>query len=187
VIGPLAAIVLLVTSAQLFERNGLPLPRFALLDKLEIWLQPFRSLNRYGLFAVMTTSRPEIILEGSRDGKAWTAFRFKYKPGELKMRPRFVAPYMPRLDWQMWFAALGSYRANPWFINFCVRLLHGSPEVVGLLEGNPFPDAPPRFIRATVYEYHFTDPATFRREGAWWRSELKGEYCPILSLRDTGQ
>jgi hypothetical protein len=131
----------------------------------------------------MTTSRPEIIVDGSQDGETWLPYEFKYKPGDLKERPHFVEPLQPRLDWQMWFAALSSYENNPWFINFCVRLLQGLPEVLSLLKTNPFPDKPPRYIRAVVYDYHFTDFAERRAEGTWWQRELKGLYCPILSLR----
>jgi predicted DCC family thiol-disulfide oxidoreductase YuxK len=148
------------------------------------WLFPFRTFSSYGLFAVMTTSRPEIVVEGSNDGVTWLEYEFKYKPGDLKRRPKFVAPHQPRLDWQMWFAALGNYRQNPWFVNFCVRLLQGSPEVLRLLERNPFPNAPPRYIRAVVYDYHFTDFAMRRKTGAWWRREPKGDYLPVISLRE---
>jgi hypothetical protein len=131
----------------------------------------------------MTTSRPEIIVEGSNDGVTWFEYEFKYKPGDVKRRPKFVAPHQPRLDWQMWFAALSDYRHNPWFVNFCVRLLQGSPEVLALLERNPFPNAPPRYIRAVVYEYHFTDFATRGKTGAWWRREPGATIFP-LSLFD---
>ncbi len=146
------------------------------------WLAPFRSVNSYGLFAVMTTERPEIIVEGSNDGHGWQAYEFPYKPGDPKRRPAFVAPHQPRLDWQMWFAALGDVRQNPWFVNFCVRLLQGSPDVLALLEKNPFPDRPPKYIRARVYNYQFTSPAERKRTGAWWKRELKGEYLPSISL-----
>jgi hypothetical protein len=145
-------------------------------------LAPFRTVNSYGLFAVMTPSRPEIIVQGSNDGLTWLPYEFKYKPGDLKRRPAFVEPFQPRLDWQMWFAALGSYQGNPWFIAFCEKLLKGSPEVLALLSKNPFPSAPPRYIRAMVYDYRFTDFATRRATGQWWRRELKQPYCPILSL-----
>jgi len=165
-------------------RMAVPWPAPAM--KLYEWAGPFRSVNHYGLFAVMTTSRLEIIVEGSNDRLTWLAYEFKHKPGDLKRRPDFVAPHQPRLDWQMWFAALGDYRQNPWFINFCYRLLQGSPEVLSLLERNPFPEAPPKYIRALVYDYHFTDFAARRADGAWWRRELRGEYCPMLSLRDPG-
>jgi len=130
---------------------------------------------------VMTTSRPEITLEGSDDGAEWRAYEFRWKPGDVMRRPRFVAPHQPRLDWQMWFAALGSYSENPWFIDFCGRLLQGSPEVTGLLAVNPFPRAPPRYLRAVVYDYRFTDFASRRATGAWWHREPQGLYLPVLS------
>jgi hypothetical protein len=140
---------------------------------------PFRSVNGYGLFAVMTPSRPEIFVEGSNDGQNWIAYEFNYKPADLDKRPRFVAPHQPRLDWQMWFAALGDYRGNPWFVNFCVRLLQGQPEVLRLLKKNPFPNGPPKYIRAIVYDYRFTKFGS--RD--WWRREPKGDYLPAISLK----
>jgi hypothetical protein len=149
-----------------------------------IWLSPLRTFNSYGLFAVMTTTRPEIIIEGSDDGVHWLPYEFKYKPGDVRRRPRFVEPHQPRLDWQMWFAALSDYRRNPWLVNFCVRLLQGSPSVLALLEHNPFPNVPPRFIRAVEYDYHFTDFAARRKTGAWWRRQRVGEYLPPISLRE---
>jgi hypothetical protein len=144
---------------------------------------PFRSVNSYGLFAVMTPSRPEIIVEGSNDGQTWLPYEFKYKPGDLERRPAFVAPHQPRLDWQMWFAALGDVRGNRWFINFAVRLLQGTPETLALLEKNPFPNQPPKFVRGSLYDYRFTDGAMRRATGRWWRREYKSEYCPAISLR----
>jgi hypothetical protein len=182
--GPLAAMILLITMAQLSGMLGLQADLPSVVESLERWVRPCRSVNHYGLFAVMTTSRPEIVVQGSADGQKWLDYGFKYKPGDLKRRPGFVAPHQPRLDWQMWFAALGSYRNNPWFIKFCAQLLKGSPDVLALLDKNPFPDAPPRFIRAVVYDYHFTDLKARRKEGAWWRREFKENYCPVLSLRD---
>jgi hypothetical protein len=155
---------------------GLPRP-FALFYRT---LQPFYLANSYGLFAVMTTSRPEIIIEGSTDGIEWQPYEFKWKAGDLKRAPAFVAPHQPRLDWQMWFAALGDFRHNPWFLNLMARLLQGKPEVLALLEKNPFPEEPPTYLRATVYDYHFTDAVTQRQSGEWWRREEKGLYCPIF-------
>jgi lipase maturation factor 1 len=147
------------------------------------WTIPFRSFNRYGLFAEMTTNRFEIVVQGSNDGVHWLDYDFKYKPGDLKRGPGFVEPHQPRLDWQMWFAALGDYQHNFWFVEFCVRLLNGSPEVLALMGHNPFPQRPPMYLRAVVYEYHFTDWATRRRTGAWWRREARGSYLPVLSRR----
>jgi predicted DCC family thiol-disulfide oxidoreductase YuxK len=144
---------------------------------------PLRSTNSYGLFAVMTTSRPEILIEGSDDAVRWRPYEFRWKPGDPIRRPAFVAPHQPRLDWQMWFAALGSYRENPWLIRFLQRLLEGSPDVRRLLREDPFPAAPPRYIRATVYDYHFTTPAERASTGAWWKREAQGLYCPVLSRR----
>ena len=155
-----------------------------LLERLLEWLEPFRLVNGYGLFAVMTTQRPEIIVEGSYDGATWQAYEFKWKPGDVLRRPRFVVPHQPRLDWQMWFAALGCYHNTPWFGRFLVRLLRGSPEVLALLRKNPFADKPPRFIRAVTYDYRFTDFAARRATGAWWRRERRGLYSPVLSLRE---
>src|SRR6266571_3627167 len=149
-------------------------------------MAPFRSTNGYGLFAVMTTSRPEIVVEGSNDGEHWLAYEFKWKPGDVRRRPGFVAPHQPRLDWQMWFAALGNYEENRWFMEFLIRLLQGSRPVLGLVAHNPFPEAPPRYARALVYDYHFTDLATRRSDSAWWRREYKGPYCPVVSLERRG-
>ena len=150
----------------------------------ETWLSPLRTLNGYGLFAVMTTERREIVVEGSNDGVNWLPYEFKYKPGDVNRRPAIVAPHQPRLDWQMWFAALGDCRQNPWFVNFCDRLRQGSPQVLALLDKNPFPDHPPRQIHASLYDYRFTDPAGRRAAGAWWKREFIGEYLPPISLPD---
>jgi lipase maturation factor 1 len=157
-------------------------PPFSLAQEA---LQPFRVVNTYGLFAVMTTSRPEIIVEGSDDGVEWKAYEFKYKPGDVGRRPVFVAPHQPRLDWQMWFAALGRYEENPWFANFCGRLLEGSPDVLRLLAFDPFGGHPPRFVRAMLYQYRFADMATHRATGAWWTRERLGSYSPVLTLTHT--
>ena len=148
------------------------------------WIAPFRSVNTYGLFADMTESRPEIIVEGSNDRITWETYQFRWKPGDLTAAPKWVAPHQPRLDWQMWFAALqGSYQRVPWFLNFMGALLQDKSEVLQLLADNPFPDKPPRYIRATLYEYRFTDLATKRSEGTWWHREWKRMYCPAISLR----
>jgi len=152
-------------------------------DKLIAAIAPFQIVNTYGLFAIMTTTRPEISIEGSDDGETWLPYEFKYKPGNVDRRPLWVAPHQPRLDWQMWFAALGDYRSNRWILQFMGRLLEGSPEVEGLMLNNPFPKAPPRYLRATLYRYHFTDRDQKSKTGNSWRRELIGEYVPAISLR----
>jgi hypothetical protein len=158
--------------------------RWSVADAVTRSLSPFEIINSYGLFAVMTTTRPEIVIEGSNDGVAWLAYEFKYKPGDPTRRPAWVAPHQPRLDWQMWFAALGDYQSDPWIVRFMARLLQGSPEVSRLLGRNPFPDVPPHYIRAMLYQYHFTSPAERKSTGAWWSRELKGVYMPAVSLRN---
>jgi len=180
VLAPVAAVLVLVTAVAFVARFAeVPLP--APVAVLVRALRPLRSTNTYGLFAVMTTERNEIVVEGSDDGEHWLPYQFKYKPGDLKRRPRFVEPFQPRLDWQMWFAALGDYRQNPWFPAFCRRLLEGSPPVLALLRTNPFPEAPPRFVRALLCSYHFTTLDEHRADGAWWRRELLGDYYPTLA------
>jgi hypothetical protein len=144
---------------------------------------PFGIVNSYGLFAVMTTTRPEITVQGSNDGINWSDYEFKYKPGPLNRRPQWVAPHQPRLDWQMWFAALSTYRSNPWFMNFMVRLLQGSPDVLRLMKTNPFPKTPPRYVRALLSSYRFTDGEDRRKTGNWWKQEPSGLYFPAISLR----
>ena len=144
---------------------------------------PLEIVNSYGLFATMTTGRPEIIVEGSMDGETWKAYSFSYKPGDLARAPRWVEPHQPRLDWQMWFAALGNYRENPWFVNFAVKLLEGSAEVRGLLEADPFGGRAPRYVRAVLYDYSFTDAEERRRTGNWWKREAKGLYLPAVGLK----
>jgi hypothetical protein len=184
VLGPFAAFVVFITGIQLV---ALVVPIRSLVwpvNVLYAWQQPFRSLNQYGLFAVMTLNRPDIVVEGSVNGLEWRRYVFRYKVDDPGDRPRFVAPHMPRLDWQMWFAALGDYRRSPWFVNFCVRLLQGRPEVLALLDENPFPDGPPRYIRARLYEYRFTDWETRRETGQWWTREYAGPFLPEFSLEE---
>jgi hypothetical protein len=142
---------------------------------------PLESVNSYGLFAVMTTARPEIIIEGSRDGVAWQPYEFRWKAGDVHRRPAFVAPHQPRLDWQMWFAALGTCDDNPWLLRLLDRLQQGEPAVTRLLARDPFAGAPPAFLRTVVYDYHFTTLAERRAQGAWWRREEVGPYCPTVS------
>jgi predicted DCC family thiol-disulfide oxidoreductase YuxK len=148
------------------------------------YIEPFRIVNGYGLFRVMTKSRPEIIIEGSADGTEWLPYEFKWKPGALDRPPPWVAPHQPRLDWQMWFAALGTYRHNRWLVSLLERLLRNTPAVTGLLSHNPFPADPPRYVRARVYEYRFTTWPEHRATGAWWKREESGEYLPAISLEN---
>lgn len=178
-----AGTIIFVSGIQLSGLFFQPMKLPKAFESFLNWVSPFRSINSYGLFAVMTTTRPEIIVEGSNDGQNWLEYKFRWKAGDLNRPPAFVAPHQPRLDWQMWFAALGNYQANPWFIEFLVRLLQGSPKVLSLLSYNPFPETPPQYLRALLYDYRFTDIKTKRSNENWWRRELKGLYCPVVSLK----
>jgi hypothetical protein len=148
---------------------------------------PYQIANTYGLFASMTVTRPEIIVQGSNDGANWLDYVFPFKPQALQQAPHWVAPYQPRLDWQMWFAALSDYRSSPWFVNFMLRLLEGSPAVTGLLAKNPFPQAPPKYVRAELFDYRFTNFAEHRATGDWWARKPEGLYFPAISLEDLRQ
>src|SRR5437867_302154 len=145
-------------------------------------VESFRIVNGYGLFRVMTKDRGEIIIEGSADGIDWLPYEFKWKPGDVKRTPGWCAPHQPRVDWQMWFAALGAPQQNPWFGGLVVRLLQGSRDVSRLLAHNPFPDQPPRYIRARFYRYLFTSVAEHRQTGTWWKRQELGEYLSTVSL-----
>jgi hypothetical protein len=165
-------------------------PFFISLGTLDFWpawfkrtyliADSFRSVNNYGLFAVMSTKRTEIIIEGSDDGRTWLAYEFRWKPGNVNRKPAFATPYLPRLDWQMWFVALNQEQEQPWFHDLLRRLLEGSPEVLALLAENPFPDKPPRWVRAAAYDYRFTDSEIRSKTGAWWHSDYTRQYGAIL-------
>jgi lipase maturation factor 1 len=124
-------------------------------------------VNPYGLFAVMTTERPEITIEGSRDGSNWREYVFKYKLGPLERAPLWNMPHQPRLDWQMWFAALDNVAGQPWFASLLQRLLEGSPEVLGLLKSDSFADKPPKYVQALIYDYRFATPIERSATAAW--------------------
>jgi hypothetical protein len=146
-------------------------------------LAPFHSVNGYGLFRAMTTTRPEIVIEASADGVAWKEIGFRYKPGDVSERPRLVAPHQPRLDWQMWFAALDPQGAE-WLPRLLRRLLEGEPAVWALLEAPEWEAAPPRYVQLRYYEYEFTDAEEREQTGAWWRRRDRGLLTQRLSLQN---
>src|ERR1700730_10980749 len=149
-------------------------------------LEPFRIANQYGLFAVMTRGRYEIEFQGSPDGQRWEAYPFRYKPQDLNKPPGIYAPYQPRFDWNLWFASLGSWREYPIVPNTELRLLSNDKDVLALFAGNPFPQEPPRQIRAVLWQYWFTSMAQKRATGIWWRRQLLGLYAPTLGREPDG-
>ena len=166
----MAAVVLITLSGLLGPRRSsgyepTPLYRFAQI------ISDFGLVNGYGPFAVMTTERREIGVEGSRDGVNWSPFTFRYKPDDSDKPLSWNIPHQPRLDWQFWFAALGDPSTQPWLTALMQRLGEGSSPVLGLLQHNPFSDAPPLYIRLVIDRYHFTSPEDRRQTGQVWRRE----------------
>jgi lipase maturation factor 1 len=135
----------------------------------------------------MTTAEYEIEFQGTRDGKSWTPYPFRYKPQDPNVAPGLYAPYQPRFEWNLWFASLGAWRDNMFVVSAEERLLAGSPDVLALFANNPFTDAPPKQVRAVVWEYWFTSLAEKRATGAWWRRKLLGLYAPTLTYMPDGQ
>jgi predicted DCC family thiol-disulfide oxidoreductase YuxK len=174
-----AAVALLLGLLQMHATMRGSLPRWE-LHTLEV-IAPWRAVNSYGVFAVMTTERDELIVETSDDGEHWRALPFRYKPQALDRAPHWVAPHQPRLDWQMWFAALTTRQGAPWFDYFVVRLLTGSPKVWSLL-GAPPPPEPPQAVRVLRYRYQFTTPRERAATGNWWTRQYLGVWYPAARL-----
>lgn len=149
-------------------------------------LEPFRIANAYGLFAVMTPARYEIEFQGSSDGKTWLAYPFRYKPQNIFERPGVYAPYQPRFEWNLWFASLDPWQDNPWVVMAEERLLEGSPSVLTLFRNDPFHGKPPSMVRTILYQYWFTDIATKRATGAWWRRQELGAFSPMAMRQPDG-
>ena len=191
VIGYLSVSLLFMYSALTQRRGPPPVAARAIIASV----QPWHVVNNYGLFANLTESRPELIIEGSADGQTWQPYHFKHKPGALTIAPTFVQPHQPRLDWQMWFAALTAERVgvidqdgsskiavDRWLVSLIRQLLEGSRPVTALFKDNPFSDRPPRFIRLQLYTYRFTTPDERATTKNWWHRELIGTYIPPASL-----
>jgi hypothetical protein len=176
--------VFYVTSLQLAGMffGRLPLPQWPAR-----MLDPFRVANQYGLFAVMTHARYEIEFQGSRDGKNWIAYPFRYKPQDLRKPPGIYAPYQPRFDWNLWFASLAPWQDDRFVVWTEERLLQNQPDVLELFAGNPFDGRPPQQARTILYQYWFTDRKTKRETGTWWRREQLGEYAPPLAREADGR
>ncbi|MCS1409477.1 MAG: hypothetical protein M2R45_02658 [Verrucomicrobia subdivision 3 bacterium] len=181
------AVTILLSSFQLVRTFRINPSWLRPIEQMQTWLIPFRSNNIYGLFAVMTPHRPEITIQGSRDGETWQDYVFKHKPGPTNRMPSIIAPHQPRLDWQMWFAALGSCDRNPWFVNLCIRLLENNSSVTRLLQYNPFADTPPKYIRAVLHTYEFTDLATKTSLGTWWQRKDETLYMPPIFLSESDE
>ena len=149
---------------------------------------PLHLVNTYGAFGGITRERNEIVIEATDEqvptaATTWREYEFKGKPGDPRRRPSQIAPYHLRLDWLMWFAAMSAPSEHPWFTALLAKLLEGDPVTLGLLEANPFPDHPPRYIRAMYYVYRFTTPEERQKTGRWWNREPVGLYFSPVALR----
>jgi hypothetical protein len=162
--------------------SDLPLPTAPIVA-----LEPFRIANQYGLFAVMTRGRYEIEFQGSNDGQNWTPYLFRYKPQALNEAPRIYAPYQPRFEWNLWFASLADWQQSNFVALTEEQLLENDPDVLALFRGNPFGQAPPRYVRAILWQYWFTSMDDKRRTGNWWRRNLIGLYAPVLTRQQDGK
>jgi lipase maturation factor 1 len=168
------------------EMIGIPWQDCPLPFKPIIALEPFRIANQYGLFAVMTRGRYEVEFQGSNDGTNWTPYLFRNKPQTLNEAPGIYAPYQPRFDWNLWFASLGSWRENEFVPLTEERLLLGDGDVLALFRGDPFPQIPPRYVRAVIWQYWFTTKDEKRQRGNWWRRNYLGLYAPELTMDADG-
>jgi hypothetical protein len=156
-------------------------------QRMNASFEPFQLVNTYGAFGSVTRERFEIVIEGTDDAQpsgetAWKEYEFKGKPGDPSRAPCVVSPYHWKLDWQMWFAAMDDYRHHPWILNLAAKLLRNDPGTLSLVRRNPFPGAPPKYVRAVLYLYRFTTAAERKATGNWWsRTPVRG-YLPPLSL-----
>jgi hypothetical protein len=153
--------------------------------------EPLHLVNTYGAFGSITRPRYEVIIEGTdetavTENTIWREYEFIGKPGDVNRTPPQIAPYHLRLDWLMWFAAFSSPDEHPWFIGLLGRLLENDKPTLRLMRYNPFPDKPPKFIRALLYKYHFTTPDERRRTGSIWKRKLVGIYFSVVSLDTPG-
>ena len=171
------------TTAQMIR---MPWPDAPLPTAPIMALEPFRIANEYGLFAIMTRGRYEIEFQGSNDGDNWTPYLFRYKPQALNEAPRIYAPYQPRFEWNLWFASLGDWQQNDIVPLTEERLLENDPDVLALFRANPFKQAPPRYVRAVLWQYWFTSMEEKRRTGNWWKRDLLGLYAPELTRKTDG-
>jgi len=183
----MAAVVLAVVVGALSIQPTVNLlsPRQAMNTSYD----PLHLVNTYGAFGSITRPRYEVVVAGTADdtigyGTAWKEYAFKGKPGDVGRKPPQIAPYHLRLDWLMWFCGFSPWYREPWFANFVAKLLQNDERTLSLMAGNPFPEKPPRYVRALLYEYRFTTPDERRKTGNWWVRELRGEYFPVVSLDD---
>jgi hypothetical protein len=184
-LGLVLALVLLVAGLSVRPVKNLLSPR----QRMNTSFDPLHLVNSYGAFGSITRVRREVVVEGTAaealgPDSEWREYGFRGKPGDLHRRPPQVAPYHLRLDWLLWFAAISPAYAADWFEPFVARLLVNDPATLRLLRHNPFPEGPPTYVRARLYQYRFTTRAERRATGAWWHRELVGSFLPAVGRAD---
>jgi hypothetical protein len=178
------ALTLLIVVLSWFPVRNLLSPHQAMNASFD----PLRLVNTYGAFGSVSRVRDEVVVEGTLDdadepATEWREYEFKGKPGDVRRMPRQFAPYHLRLDWLMWFLPLSSRYGERWFVPFLVKLLEGDGPTLRLLRDNPFPDGPPRLVRALLYRYRFSTWREWRETGAWWVRTRIGEFVQPVRLR----
>jgi hypothetical protein len=176
------SIALLLSVLQLTNLWNYFFKNKPLLKNLLNTLSPFHLILNHGIFAIMTTKRYEIIIEASLDGIDWKEYDFYFKPSNICRRPKRNSPYQPRLDWMMWFLPFRSYEYQYWFQQFLHKLLIGSEDVLKLIRSNPFNEKNPKYIRALIYDYQFSENKMKKTTNAWWQRKLLAQYSPTLVL-----
>jgi hypothetical protein len=156
-------------------------------QRMNAAFNPYHLINTYGAFGSIGRVRMEVVIEGTDEQEitehtVWKEYGFRGKPGDPHRMPRQFAPYHLRLDWLMWFAALTPAYARDWLGPFVIRLLRNDPPTLRLLRRNPFPESPPRYVRAQLYQYRYTTWRELWHERMWWRRTLVGEYLPPVAL-----
>ena len=173
---PVFAFLILTSSITVFLRYIPDLTFPAAIRQATVVVRSWGIGHDFHVFPTMQTERHELQIEGSNDGKEWKAYQFKYKPGPLDQRPVFNIPHQPRLDWMIWFVPPQFPEFMYWFDRFIIKLEQGSPEVIDLLAYNPFPQAPPQYIRVQVFQYEFTDFDERNETGNWWKYRYLGQF-----------
>ncbi|QOR72401.1 lipase maturation factor family protein [Ruania alkalisoli] len=144
----------------------------------------------YGAFGSITRRREEVVVEGTSDpdGRTgWQEYVFRGKPGPVDRWLRQVAPYHLRLDWGMWFLALGSGAQHRWFTVLLRRLLEADPRTLRLLALDPFEGRRPCWVRARVFRYRYSTWHEWRASGHWWVRTVSGDLAAPLTLTATGE
>ena len=171
---PVFAVLIITSSVTVFIKTATTIKVPEVISQATVIIRSWGIGHDFHVFPTMQTERQELQIEGSYDGREWKAYKFKYKPGPLANKPKFIVPHQPRLDWMIWFVPGQHPAFMNWFNKFILKLKQGSPEVLALLEHNPFKQRPPKFIRVQVFQYKFTSTKEKQETGNWWKYKYLG-------------